>query len=383
MSTLDAYGPPGRLADLDDVGLKAWNVFISDSVDGAVKGPDPAKVRNDSPRPQFYNLTRAETAPDATEATVTWSAFPRRIKLDSLSDAQRWQRADASRDVQDEYCEWSVTRDDAGRITRVTFTCEGPEYWDVLAQTSPETALRLYQQHVSPQVRKADLFGLDGRYQRRNRWNDSTTQGAMHLIQPSNTLGAEIELAAAATIRRVIDGQELVTAQELIACSKYGVAERHSDPHIGEVVNTVARQAADLSLTDPVGLYFNGLSTEGWLTPDSSDPQSYWRYVRGEQAHPVRAVYEVPEDRHFTVSDITIGGKPIRFGAQIADFITIKLSAVACRIGESTVQPQTACVELVPATAGPATSAFAASAFSPYGYVGAGSAEAAATTRRA
>ena len=35
--------------------------------------------------------------------------------------------ADASRDVQDEYLEWSVIRDDENRIISVTFTCEGPE----------------------------------------------------------------------------------------------------------------------------------------------------------------------------------------------------------------------------------------------------------------
>ena len=32
-------------------------------------------------------------------------------------------------------------------------------------------------------------------YRPRNRWNTSTTEGAMHLVQGSNTLGAEIELA--------------------------------------------------------------------------------------------------------------------------------------------------------------------------------------------
>lgn len=35
--------------------------------------------------------------------------------------------ADASRDVQDEYLEWSIIRDDENRIISVTFTCEGPE----------------------------------------------------------------------------------------------------------------------------------------------------------------------------------------------------------------------------------------------------------------
>ncbi|MEW1914216.1 hypothetical protein AB0442_38350 [Kitasatospora sp. NPDC085895] len=94
-----------------------------------------------------------------------------------------------------------------------------------------------------------------------------------------------------------------------------------------------------------VGLYFDDLATDGWSTPDGSDPKSYWRYLRGDDTHPVRAVYEVPADRGFTVGDVTVNGKPIRFGAQIADFITIKLTAVACRLGQSTTLPKSACVE--------------------------------------
>jgi hypothetical protein len=161
----------------------------------------------------------------------------------------------------------------------------------------------------------------------------------MHLVQASNTLGAEIELAAAATISRVHGDRLLTSEQELIECSEYGVPDRNSDPHIGGVVNSVARQKADLALSNPVGLYLAGLNTAGWTTPDGSDPHSYWQIVRGSDAHPVRAVYEVPEDKGFTVGDIQIQGRPIVFGAQITDFVSIRLTAVACRFGQSTAQP--------------------------------------------
>jgi hypothetical protein len=43
------------------------------------------------------------------------------------NDKDRWQKADASRKVQDEYLEWSILRDDQGNIKSVTYTCEGPE----------------------------------------------------------------------------------------------------------------------------------------------------------------------------------------------------------------------------------------------------------------
>jgi hypothetical protein len=340
---LAKYGPPGGLEDLDAAGLDQWSSWLSGAIDESIAGRTDHP--NDSPRGQFFNLTKTALGPDAKTADVTWIAFPRQVLLQSVSDHQRWSRADASRDVQDEYCEWSVTRRPAdGKITRVTFTCEGPEYWEILAASAPDKAVALYQQHVNPAVQHDDLFDSQGNYISRNRWNTDAVHGAMHLVQGSNTLGAEVELAAAATIVRVINGRELTGEQELINCSQYGVATRNSDPHIGGAVNGIAQQKADISLADPVGLYFNGLATPGWETPDGSDAQTYWTITRGAPDHPVRAVYEVPPTKSFTVSDITINGAPITFGAQIVDFISMKLTAVAWGTGQSQVQPMTACV---------------------------------------
>ena len=132
--------------------------------------------------------------------------------------------------------------------------------------------------------------------------------------------------------------------QELIACGEYGAPQRNSDPHIGGVVNSVARLKADLALANPVGLYFDDLSVAGWATPDGTDAKTFWTCVRGDADHPVRAVFEVPPDAGYAVGDIRILGRPILFGAQIADFISIKATAVGCRIGQSTVEPFTGCV---------------------------------------
>ena len=334
---LDHFDPPGELSDFNNTNRNEWSNFISDTVDAAIIGR--ADHTNDSPRAQYYNLTKVDTAADAKFQEVNWIAFPRVVKVTSVSDQQRWKRADSSRDVQDEYCEWSITRRADGKITRITFTCEGPEYWELLAQTQPDTVLSLYQEFVDSAVQRDDLFDASEAYIPRNKWNSTTTNGAMHLIQRANTLNAEIELSAAASIVRVHNGRELTGEQELIECAQYGVPQRNSDPHIGGVVNSVARLKSDLALSNPVGLYFKGLSTAGWATPDGSDPQSYWKYVRGSADHPVRAVYEVPNSNGFTVSDITIQGLPIMFAAQIVDFISIKLTAVACRFGQSTATP--------------------------------------------
>jgi hypothetical protein len=335
--SIAAFNAPGDLTDLDDAGSKQWSDFISEVTDQAIAGR--TDHTNDRPRAQYFNLTKVDTGPDAASQRVSWIAFPRGVKLHSVSDKQRWQRADASRDVQDEYCEWSVTRRPDGKIQRVTFTCEGPEYWEVLAATRPDLVVQLYQEFIDPAVQHDDLFDASGGYIRRNKWNSTTTNGAMHLVQASNTLGAEIELAAAATIVRARGDHVLAGEQELIECSEYGAPDRNSDPHIGGVVNSVARQKADVALSDPVGLYLGGLSTAGWKTPDGSDPQSYWKILRGSDANPVRAVYEVSHDTGFTVSDIQIQGRPIVFGAQITDFISVRLTAVGCRFGQSTTEP--------------------------------------------
>jgi hypothetical protein len=340
----DRFDPPGYVDDLTEPQKRKWSDWIAERIDQAREegsGGPPTY----GPRRQFVNPLRTPPGPDAVEKDITWTAFPRVVKIGSVSDVQRWQRADASRDRQDEYCEWSVERDPAtGRVLRVTFTSEGPEYWEFLAAVDPARVLALYREHVASAVQRSDLFLADGSYNPRNRWNDSTDGGVMHLIQRSNTLGAEMELAAAATIVRLRNGAPITAERELIECGRYGEPERFSDPHIGAEVNALARQKADITLANPVGLCIAGLSVAGWQTPDGSNPLDYWRVTRGTPDKAVRAVYQVPEDRGFTVGDITIGGRKIEHGAQIADFITIKLTGLATRFGGSAVAPVAGCV---------------------------------------
>lgn len=340
---LPQFDPPGFLDELSANQKKLWSQFISGRINASIKGR-PDEVANDSPRPQFYNPVETDTADDVQTAVITWTAFPRNVLINSSSDQQRWRLADQTRDVQDEYCEWSVTRDpQTNKITRVTFTSEGPEYWEFLATVNPNLLLKLYRAHISPAVQHQHLFDSNGKYKRRNIFNNSTTNGAMHLIQAANTLAAEIELGAAATIVREINGVQLTNEQELIECGKYGDPERNSDPTIGAQVNSLARAKADVTIANPVALYIDDLNTAGWQTPDGSDAKDYWKIVRGTKERALRAVFEVPASKGFTVSDIKIQGTPIEFGAQITDFITIKIVGQACRFGKSTAAPQTGC----------------------------------------
>jgi hypothetical protein len=347
---LTRFDSPGFLNDWNAEAAARWSQWVSDRLDEARDANDDRLV-NFGPRPQFFNELGTPAGADAVTKDIDWPAFPRVIQINSVTDRQRWRTADSSRDVQDEYCEWSVTRDSAGdKITRVTFTSEGPEYWQFLAAIDPAKVLALYREHVSPDVKLQDLF-QQGQYRPRNRWNTSTTNGAMHLVQRSNSLGAEIELAAAATLVRRRNGVLVSDAQELIACGQYGEPQRHSDPFIGAQVNELARARADITLANPIGLNIAGLSVAGWETPDGSDPADYWKITRGTKEKALRAVYEVPSGKGFAVGDIKINGRKIEFGAQIADFIRIKLTGLATRIGQSSVLPLEGCVEQVSADA--------------------------------
>ena len=345
---LPQFDPPGFLNELNASQKTLWSRWISRRVNESIAGR-PDEVANDSPRPQFYNPVDTDTAADVQTAVITWTAFPRNVLINTSSDQQRWRLADQTRDVQDEYCEWNVTRDpQTQKITRVTFTSEGPEYWEFLAAVNPNLLLKLYREHISPNVKRQHLFDSNGKYRRRNIWNNSTINGAMHLIQAANTLAAEIELGAASTIVREINGVQLTGEQELIQCGRYGDPERNSDPTIGAQVNSLARAKADVTIANPVALYIDDLNTAGWTTPDGSDAKDYWKIVRGTKDHTLRAVFEVPANKGFTVSDIQIQGEPINFGSQITDFITIKIVGQACRFGQSTAAPQTGCTQPLP-----------------------------------
>ena len=59
---------------------------------------------------------------------------------------------------QDEYCEWSVLRNDRGQIVRIDFACENPEYWYALWRIDPQRVLELYRETLDqPRIALEDL----------------------------------------------------------------------------------------------------------------------------------------------------------------------------------------------------------------------------------
>ena len=124
------------------------------------------------------------------------------------------------RAYQDEYLEWSVHKDqETGKIKEIIFTCEGPEYWNTVSQDK-KLLLELYRKYGSEEVQESDLYHSRDIYGRievseckyrynqivkkgdYNVWNKWNLSHAIHLHQPNNSLAAEINIAARATILR-------------------------------------------------------------------------------------------------------------------------------------------------------------------------------------
>jgi hypothetical protein len=311
MAVLKRFNTPGGVADRKRA---AWSGTVK-----ALVAAFDAQFR------QFYDPSTVDTPDDVDPTPVVWSAFPASLRA---SPAKRLETADGARRHMDEYCEWAVERNRTGKITRVTFTTEVPEYYDHLFKTDRERLLEIYQTLISPKVKPADLE-RNGRYVPANAWNSTTKGRPAHLIQGSNSLGAAVRLAAESTILREDAGQPVTTKQRLVECGGLGNPFRNSDPQIALAVNNAARSGAEITLADPIGLYIDGLITGGMTTPDRADPATFWKVERGKTGHAVRAYYEVPRERRYAVGDIKVGGQPIEWGGQLAMRVRIRIDALA------------------------------------------------------
>lgn len=264
----------------------------------------------------------------------------------------------------DEYNEWVTTRNAEGKITKISFTAENPEYWFSLWEIDPNKVLALYQELVGEQVTLDDLYLKDdsgnilrdhrGRavYNPLNQWNygnraTASGGGAVHLTSPPNTVGAEIYLAAAATIVRDLSSANY-SPQENICKALYGSEFRNSDPNIGLQANQVVRTLQyPISLANPISLYMQRPDFSNYVTPDGTPAEEFFHIVRGRTAAEagtnydqiLHAVFEVPADKNYTVSDIKIAGKNIWWGSQMAETFNQALAAIAFTDLNLTDQP--------------------------------------------
>jgi hypothetical protein len=268
---------------------------------------------------EFYDPSEVSVAITA-ERSLVWMGFPRALRVaDHRDDSRTAFALGENRDVQEEYCEWHVQRDAAGKIVKVTFVTETPEYWEHLWTSDPTVVVGLYRSLVSPAVVQADLEGPGGGYNRFNRWN--TTDGIVHFIQSINTLNAALGLSQGS-----VDSFGARDNYEASPGPRTSV-----DPRVKLDIGAIARKGLSVTLREPIGLYITGWDDTGWTKPDGSPVGNYWRIVRGSPSLVLRLDYEVPAGEGFVVGDISIGGRPIEFGGQIAEHVTCMVGGVAGR----------------------------------------------------
>lgn len=308
MAVVTQYDTPASLRDVPagSAFYGNWHRHIADRL---------ARTTAGSGGGQFYDASELDVHPIGGRALV-WMAFPRRVLMSNRDDRLAAFTAAESRDVQDEYCEWRTTRDGAGKITKIVFVTEAPEYWEALWAVDRARVVALYQAMVSPAVVEADLHS-GGAYLRRNRWNDA--DGIMHLIQVINTLDAALGLAqGSANSDPARDNYEMLP-----------VASTSVDPRVTYDVGTLVRKGLSVTLAEPIGLYIAGWDDTGWTRPSGAPVGNYWRIERGSPGRVLRLAYEVPAGLGFVVGDIRIGGRPIDWGGQIAEHVTVTIAGTA------------------------------------------------------
>lgn len=121
------------------------------------------------------------------------------------------------------------------------------QYWTFFANKQKDTAaetIKALNKPLLDDVPKSNYFTVNRsdpsneskwEYNPKNGYNSSTTTGVItHLVQGANTLGAEINIAAQATILRKKrgSGDPVKNSDQLIRCSQYGDPDRNSDPRV-------------------------------------------------------------------------------------------------------------------------------------------------------
>ncbi|MEG4278494.1 hypothetical protein QUA62_13595 [Microcoleus sp. MON1_C1] len=345
------FDPTAKLTDFERVsGLKdLWSSFINDLYERNLYGDALTELQrwgsSDSDL-RVYNPASRPILSSSELKNVIWSALPTSFdeqfnktdeKFTYLDQRQRFPNdPSVITRIQDEYCEWVVKRNTDNKITEVIFTSEPPEYYHFMFYTSQESRellVDVYREITGiPSITIDDLVDSSGEYDWYNRYNN---EFAVHMQQPNNTLGAQVNIVSRSCILRVNRlGNPITDAQGLIRCGRYGDEARQSDPSIGDAINQFSGENRFITIENPVGLYMSDVDWSGWETPDATPADAFWTVLRGSQdadpnkSYIVRAVYAVPETKDYTVSDIKIGGEQIEFGAQIAARINVRVGVL-------------------------------------------------------
>jgi len=337
---------PGGLDALGEAGRRAW----AESVAGAIAAASPGR------------FLVADSSDRLTEtAVIDWPGVP--LRPVACLGRQRalavldWcgERGDEGRRrLQEEYVEWRVVRDWRDRVTRVELTTELGEYWRVLAAHAPSALLTTVAQfagepavdpravygdldpfaaHATPARREA-AFGPQMLDHTATSPYNSGLRAICCMVQPTNTLGAIVALAAAAGVAREVTDPRTgrvrcPSAAEAIPLFPRSARQgRASDPLIAERVGRLAWEGRLVGFDEPLGVYIQGVEHTRLRRPDGGAvPPEWFRYSRGVAPRFQRVTLEVPAEERFCVSDLVdvATGQSLRFGAQVAELMQLVL----------------------------------------------------------
>lgn len=253
----------------------------------------------------------------AGSQTVDWRAFPLTAGVsDDKIDAERLR-------FQDEYVEWMVEKK-AGKLSKVTFTTEFPEYYEAFASVGLEevqSAIEDVMPGAAPT--EEEIFGPGFRadaasplarartFRARlpeNPWNNGG-KGILCLRQSFNTLDALFNLLTECGVPRSSGTPEATCGLVGGACGP----GRSSDPAVCTLSQQAARAQVGFTLRDPAGvriLKLEGVWKRDGQTIDINDPsanQGLWIVSRNGR----RGVLTVP-------ATLTLDDAALVTGAQVS-----------------------------------------------------------------
>ena len=293
---LTRFDAPGFLDDLDAAALAEWSHWISEQFDGAPRRTRRRRCRTTDRGLQFFNPLRTPPAADAVEQG-------HRLAGVSAHRAAPVGRATSSAGAPPTAAATSRTNTASGasRAIRTPTRSRGSPLpakdrstGSFLPRSTRPRVLELYRQHISPDVQQSRSVPATAATSPQTAGTTRRPTGPCTSIQRNNTLGAEIELAAAATIVRARTARRSPRPRQLIACGDYGerrtpqrsahrrgrqrAGAREGRHHAGQSGRALHRR--------PVG---RRVGDAGRLRP-----ADYWTITRGTKEKALRAVYEVP-----------------------------------------------------------------------------------------
>ncbi len=288
---------------------------------------------------EFLSLEDLNDSPDTPAMVdVEWPAFP--LSNSGVSDSS----IDANRSTfQDEYVEWDVERNTAGRVTAIKFTTLFPQYFVALGTVS-EAALIQGIKGVIPAANPttAELYGtadpgqLDTSQKRQLRisnfwssspWNNGT-KGILSLIQGANTLGALTFLVGNCAVPR----PSIPVGS--VCTGPFCGSNRNSDPQVCAQTQSAVRSGLAVTLADPIGIEIVRLGgdweIDGVPVLDIHANSTLWSVSLGGH----RARLTVPEE-------LTLDGDPIESGTQISRELFVKARVTGVPAASLPISPGT------------------------------------------